>query len=176
MRTLLHNAYDKLASLPLFIRERLRSNRRWRFIAFALAANVVGYSLVYILHSKGVSKWWANESVSKSMAPVGLALNTLALTGRIKPTAGQAAKWTAWWVPSAMVGAACTGLVVSTLELGTLECRAVAGAMMFPLDYSVKRCIVYYKANFREERDVLNRVEMSKAVATGNWLRLKIGV
>jgi hypothetical protein len=52
----------------------------------------------------------------------------------------------------------------------------VAGAMMFPLDYSVKRFIVYYKATFREEREVRNRIEMSKAVATGNWLRWKIGV
>jgi hypothetical protein len=75
-----------------------------------------------------------------------------------------------------MAGAACTGIVVSTLELGPLECRAVAGAMMFPLDYSVKRFIVYYKATFREEREVRNRIEMSKAVATGNWLRWKIGV
>ena len=176
MRTRRKTVFSKLASLFSFIKERLKYNRRWRFIAFALAANVIGYTLVYILTSKGVGKWWANESVSKSMAPVGLALNTLALTGRVKPTFGQAAKWTAWWVPSAFAGAACTGFVVSTFELGSLECRAVAGAMMFPLDYSVKRCVVYYKANFREEREVRNRVEMSKAAASGNWLRVKIGV
>jgi hypothetical protein len=175
VRTPLHSAFRKFASLFLFVRERLKTNRRWRFIAFALAANVIGYTLVFILHSRGVSKWWANESVSKGMAPVGLMLNTLALTGRIKPTYGQAAKWTAWWVPSALVGAACTGWVVSTMELGTLECRALAGAIMFPVDYSVKRFIVYYKTTL-EERAVRNQIEMSKAEATGNWLRLKIGI
>lgn len=176
MRLRLQIAYGKLASLFRFIREKLRENPRWRFIAFAGAANVFGYTLVYVLHRNGVSKWWANESVSKGMAPVGLMLNTLALTGRVKPTYGQAAKWTAWWVPSAMAGAACTGLVVSTLEWGTLECRAVAGAMMFPLDYSVKRIIVYCKATINEEREVRNSIEMNKAVASGNWLRLKIGI
>lgn len=145
--------HNKFASLSGWFRRLRHDKQLQRFVAFSLAANVVGYSLVFVLTSRGVmGTWMANESVSKAMAPTGLFLNTLALTGRLKPTLGQATKWTAWWVPSAFIGAICMGLVVAKFGLGSLESRAVAGVMMFPFDYGVKRFFIFAKhrslANF----------------------------
>ena len=165
----------KLASLRYWI-ERHKRNKRSRYIALALVANIVGYTLVYMLTLKGVGKWWANESVSKAMAPVGLTLNTLALTGRFKPTFGQAAKWTAWWVPSAIAGAYCTGFVVSNFEeLGSLGCRAAAGVMIFPVDYGVKRFIIYYNTSLREKKEARNRFESSKTTSSEHVMRWRTG-
>ena len=152
MRARIHSGLDKLAILPSWLWRLWRQNKTFRYAVLALPANVVGYSLVYVLTSRGIGKWWANESVSKGMAPVGLALNTLALTGKLRPSFGQATKWTAYWLPSALVGAVCMGFVVAKFGLGSLQSRAVAGMMMFPFDYAVKRFIVFARharlANF----------------------------
>lgn len=131
----------QLQSLPW---RRLWQDKKLRFALFALLSSIVGYALVLFLTQKGVGKWRANESVSKSMAPIGLALNTLALTGKLRPTRGQAVKWVLWWLPSA-IASAFWMKYVSGSDLNGLECRAVAGATMFPIDYLVKRFIVYSK-------------------------------
>jgi hypothetical protein len=146
MQALMQIAPNKLASLHFWRWELWYDKKLRRYVIFSLVANVIGYSLVYILTAQGgMGKWWANESVSKGMAPMGLALNTLALTGKIRPTFGQATKWTAYWIPSALVGAICMGFVIAKFGLGSLESRAVAGMMMFPFDYTVKRFIVFAK-------------------------------
>jgi hypothetical protein len=148
----------KFESLPWF-RRQWHENKTLRYATLALAANIVGYTLVHILTQKGVGNWVANETVSKGMAPVGLAMNTLALTGRYRPTLRQAIKWAAYWAPSAIVGAACMGLVVAKFGLGSLESRAVAGLMMFPLDYSIKRFVI-----FANEFKLANRIRLKLAV------------
>jgi len=165
MRARLNTAFNKHPRLRRLVR-RLVDDKRFRFTALSLLSAAIGYALVYMLTLKGVGKWRANESVSKGMAPVGLALNTLALTGRWRPTRGQLAKWTAWWAPSALAGAVCTSLVVANFELGSLECRLVAGALMFPVDYTVKRFIVYSKARVIEELLARQRLDEVKAAAT----------
>src|SRR5579862_7554047 len=134
MRARFDTALSKHPRLRQFM-QRLMGDKTFRFFALSMLSAGIGFALVYLLTLKGVGKWRANESVSKAMAPLGLILNTLALTGKWRPTRAQLAKWAAWWVPSALAGAACTGLVVTNFELGSLECRLVAGAMMFPVDY-----------------------------------------
>lgn len=145
MRTRLRTVYNKLASLPGWTWRFWQRNKTFRYVVLSLAANAMGYSLVFILTSRGVGKWWANESVSKSMAPVGLLLNTLALTGKLRPSVRQATKWTAYWLPSALASAVCMGFVIAKFGLGSLESRAVAGMMMFPFDYTIKRLIIFTK-------------------------------
>jgi hypothetical protein len=151
MRGKLYAVRARLAIL-LFWRWQFWHSKTGRYVMYSVAANIVGYSLVLILTSKGVGKWWANESVSKGMAPAGLMLNTLALTGRFRPSSGQATKWILYWLPSALVGSLCMALVVTKFGLDSLQSRAVAGMMMFPFDYTVKRFIVFARqarlANF----------------------------
>jgi hypothetical protein len=65
--------------------------------------------------------------------------------------------------------------VVSAFDLSSLECRAVAGAMMFPLDYSVKRFIVYTKETMEEGAAARLRLEACKAVAATRHLLIRIG-
>jgi hypothetical protein len=127
--------------------QQLKSDRKLRrFIIYSLSLDAIGYTAVYLLVSHGVlSTWWANTTVSKGMAPTGLALNTLALTGRLWPNRYQTAKWLAYWVPSALAGMICLAFVVTHFGLESIQARAVAGAMLFPFDYLVKRFIVFAK-------------------------------
>jgi hypothetical protein len=115
-----------------------------RVALFSLAVDVVAYTSVYFLVSNGVlGTWWANTTVSKGAAPFCLWLNTLAITGRMWPTKTQAVKWVAWWLPSASVGTIFLTLVVTHTDLQNIEARAVVGLLLFPIDYLVKRFIVF---------------------------------
>ena len=139
MRTRQLRLRPKAGLKRLWQDKKLRRN-----ILFSLACNGVGYTAVYLLVSQGVmGSWWANTTVSKSMAPVWLAINTLALTGRVLPTRAQTAKWVAYWVPSAMAGAVVLAIVIAHFGLDSLQARAVVGLMLFPFDHLVKRFIIF---------------------------------
>lgn len=138
----------KLVSLPGWM-WRLWQKKLVRFIVLSLAADVVGYSLVYWLTSRGImGNLLANEFVSKVMAPLGLFLNTYALAGRLWPKLSEFTKWLVYWFPSASLGAMCTTFVVLNFDFGSLETRAAAGLMMFPLDYTMKRFIIFARQSW----------------------------
>jgi len=127
------------------------------------------------LYSKGVmGKYWANESVSKGMAPIGLALNTLALTGRLFPTRGELTKWTGWYIPTALFGMACTGLVVMKFGLGSLETRAVSGSMLFPFDYTAKRFFIFSRQVWLT--NLIFKKLVPVALGLLLWMRLHMSV
>ena len=177
MRSRFDTVLSKLASLPRYLGEQAKDVKFRRYMLLALMANGLGLFLVHTLTSKGVmGNWAANESVSKGMAPIGLLLNTLALTGRVKPTYEQTARWVSYWVPSATAGAACMGIVVGTLELGSLESRLLAGGLMFPIDYSVKRFIVYTERARKERLVNLLTLENVKAEAFNRLTMMRCGV
>lgn len=141
----------KLVGLPGWL-WRLWQKKLVRFIVLSLAADAVGYSFVYWLTSRGImGNLPANELVSKVMAPLGLFLNTYALTGRLRPKLSEFTKWVIYWFPSAALGALCTTFVVLNSDLGSLKTRAAAGLMMFPLDYTMKRCIIFARQTWISE-------------------------
>ena len=143
MRT---NQQDETAGWKPWRDKKLR-----RHVMFSLAVNAVAYTAVYSLVSQGVlGNWSANTAVSKAMAPVWLGINTLALTGRLIPTRGQAAKWLAYWVPSAVLGAIFLAFVIANFGLDSLEARVAVGVALFPVDHVVKRFIIFANGFFRK--------------------------
>jgi hypothetical protein len=172
MRVRYQTVLSKLANPLEWLRGFWHESKTFRYVTLSLAANLVGYSLVYVLTLKGVGKWWANESVSKGMAPAGLALNSLALTGRIKPTFGQVTKWTIYWFPSALVGAVCMGFVIAKFGLGSLESRAVAGLMMFPFDYTIKRFVIFAKQAWAS-RLLRKAFALVRQLQIPKWMKIK---
>ncbi|MBI4033709.1 hypothetical protein HY379_01790 [Candidatus Saccharibacteria bacterium] len=145
-------------------RRRLREDEKLRnHIKYSLVLNVMAYTAVVVLVSSGtMSNWWANTTVSKSMIPVWLVVNTLVLTGRRRPTRGEFVKWLAYYVPSAFVGAIFLAYVIAHFGLNSIEARAVVGVMLFPLDHIVKRFVIFANGFFR------------KLTATIRWTYLRL--
>jgi len=144
MRTRCKTVFSKLASLFPKLRERFRYDRKLRFALLALLMDVVGYAAVFVLIRQGVmGTLAANITVSKVMAPAGLFMNTFALTGHWVPSRRQASDWFSYWLPSSSVNSAYLTLWVTVVGVEGISARAVAGLTIFPLDYLVKRYIIF---------------------------------
>lgn len=116
-----------------------------RYWALALLADAVGYSLVIVLGAHGVGALRANTGVSVAMAPVGLALNSWALTGRFWPGWGRTGSWFVYWLPTSARNTIYMAWLIATFGLSGVEPRASVAVTFFLLDYAAKRWIIFGK-------------------------------
>lgn len=113
------------------------------YTGLVLITDAVSYSLVFILNAHGVETIRANTSVSIGLAPVGLALNSWALTGRFWPGWGRTGTWFAYWWPTSTRNTIYMMWLVATFGLSGVWPRACVALTFGLLDYAAKRWIIF---------------------------------
>ena len=141
----MRSAANKYVASLLGVPRKLVHDSKFRwYVTYVLAADALGCALVYILmHQTSMNTYWANFTVSKGMAPVGMMLNSLALTGRLIPNRHHATKWFNCWLPSTLTTSIYLGLWVSLTNVQGVSARLVVGLTFFPVDFVLKRYFVF---------------------------------
>ena len=138
-----------LVSMPLGLRFRLKTSlRRRKFLLFTAAAlmeDVIGLALVFLVSHHGVAAVRSNLCVSVCMTPVGLCLNSWVLTGRWRPSIGQALSWYTYWLPTSTRNTYYAMWLVATFSTSGVRTRLIVGLTFFLLDYATKRWVIFGK-------------------------------
>lgn len=157
-------------NVPLPSSFHLRSWKLWQdrklrwYTATVLAADALGYGLVFLLNRHGVGSIRSNLYVSYGMTPLGLALNVWALTGGWRLSGDQFVAWFTYWLPSSTRNVTYSAWLVSTFELNGVQARLAVGLTFFLLDYAVKRWIIFGRYG-----------ELARFYLTKAWLWLSCG-